>query len=182
MIILNGNQERSMSIEEVSKHLKSCDLIFSTTNKPVGRIISFFTKNPYSHVGIYAGSGDVIEARYKKGVKKTKIDSILGDEDHYKVLIIRPTLKNKQVMTILEYAHDKIGQEYDVWQIVQFFWKILRHRVGKSSMDDKRDEFICYELVSRAFLRAGVRFGPYVDSILAQDIINSEVTHEVNFP
>jgi uncharacterized protein YycO len=180
MKVINlDNKEKEISVKDFSMGLSKADIILSTSKGITGRVISFFTKSKFSHASIYAGDGKMIEANFKDGVVESDVSRL--DNDKYSVMVVRTDMWWKKKDKIVNYAYGKIGEEYDKEQIFLYFWKIIRHRLGKSSMPDDRDKFVCYELVSRTFASEGIKFGSEIDSVIPQDIINHENTTVVNF-
>ncbi len=113
-------------------------------------IITAFTRSPFYHVAIYAGDGQVIEAR-PGGVQK---NDLRGREGIY-IVLPAPEGKGKAA---LAWAQSQIGAGYDNMDILII---ILEHIFRQLHLNyTPNDRYTCGEFVATAFDQAGIRLFP----------------------
>jgi cell wall-associated NlpC family hydrolase len=82
--------------------LQKGDIILSTTNDPVSKVVKFVTDSKYSHARIYIGNQDIIEAIDPK-VRDENIIKVMED-DLYTAVYRYPGLTLMQKIKIVHYA------------------------------------------------------------------------------
>jgi hypothetical protein len=86
-------------------------LLFHGPEKWRGRLISWFTRSRFYHVGIYAGNGHVIEARIPRVVRRD-----LTDLDGCRFVVLRaPSAEAGR--RALAWAEARVGEPYDLWGV-----------------------------------------------------------------
>ncbi len=112
--------------------------------------ITMFTHSPIYHVGIYAGAGQVVEARLP-GVMR---GSLHGREKHY-VVLPAPGGKGQGA---LAWAKSQIGDGYDDMDILVIILDRIFRRLRLNYTAPNK--YTCGEFVARAYEQAGLRLFP----------------------
>ena len=143
--------------------LQAGDIIVSTTRHFVSRAIRLGTLSPVSHVMLYAGGGNVIEA-IGSGVRETTLASAI-DESILAVAYRHPQLDAAHAAAVLAYARTRIGNAYNYAGVAYQGYRILNplpaavidaigRRLGVEV--GQAGAVYCSELVLESFERAGV--------------------------
>jgi GH24 family phage-related lysozyme (muramidase)/uncharacterized protein YycO len=148
------------------------DIIVSTTNQRVSRLIRWATTSTVSHSMLYIGDGQVVEA-IGDGVTLRSLAEALNDAT-VAVAFRHPTLTATQALMVRDFAGQQLGKSYNYWGIVQQGGFQLDRRVycsGRSGADydacinwvgrinlgkGSDDSFFCSQLVIAAYQSAGV--------------------------
>lgn len=156
--------------------LQPADIIVSTTNALVSRVIRTTTASQISHAMLYAGNGNVIEA-IDEGVVLRPLTNALNDAIvavAYRKLNLPATARQP----IVQWARSHVGKPYDLggaaahgpaWLLVLVPLPLQIHAAGGMAYTRYRtatgdDRFFCSQLVVRAFESAG---HPIIDGRLA---------------
>jgi pimeloyl-ACP methyl ester carboxylesterase len=128
------------------------DILLFTRARGLNRMITWFTKSCFYHVGIYEGEGNVVEAR-PRGVVRRNLNGPDGDR-HFEVI---PAPEDKGGAA-LAWAVRQVGDGYDPFDVaVIILEKIFRQwRINYTS----HDKYSCGEYVAKAFQHAGVDLFP----------------------
>lgn len=125
-------------------------------------------------MGIYIGMGYFIDSAIWQGVRVGHV-SIL---DHYQYFHIDIT--DEQRNAVLINAESKIGQKYDIMQVVLLWWRIITDTMHKNHDDPNPDQYVCSEFVAEMYAGVGVSFGKYVDNVLPNHIANSDIVSPIS--
>lgn len=86
-------------------------LLFHEPERWRGRLISWFTRSRFYHIGIYAGGGHVVEARIPAVVRRD-----LTDLDGCRFVVLRAP-SEEAGRRALAWAEARVGEPYDLWAI-----------------------------------------------------------------
>lgn len=131
--------------------LKSGDIIGSTTGARVSQAIRYWTFSDISHIMIYVGGGQVVEA-IDEGVVKRSLDAALNDAV-VGVTYRHPGIKPEQQALIRSYLVQRSseGRGYDTAGAL---------RAGLPGRDGGRDpspvDYFCSQLLFSAYEHAGL--------------------------
>lgn len=132
------------------------DILLFYDPKGISRFITLFTRSPFYHVAVYAGSDEVIEA-IPSGVVRRNINPEGRVRRH--VVIPAPNGKGP---TALAWAQSKIGDGYDPKNLAGLlFDRVLAHLRVNVVMGDR---YTCGELVACAFEEAREPLFPDIDA------------------
>jgi uncharacterized protein YycO len=147
------HKRREVGYHPASFTAQPGDIILFFNAGGIARVITWFTKSPYYHVGLYAGGVAVVEARLD-GVKRRNLNHLRHGRDF--LVIPAP---DKIGPRALRWAELQIGDGYD---LVTLFIIVLDHlfQDWKINLKPTRDCFSCSELVLCAFHAAGVELLP----------------------
>ncbi len=132
----------------------------------LNRFIAWFTGSPFYHVALYAGQGDVIEAR-PRGVVRRNLRRREGGHD----FLVVPTSEGAG-KAALAWAEAKVGAGYDRLDIlILILERIFLHLHINYT---PRDKFACGEFVARAFEEAGE---PLFPDKAAGEVVPGDFAH-----
>lgn len=150
------DQSSSLTPEQLQtlKQARPGDLLLFNRAKKLNRLITWFTRSNYYHVGIFKGGTRVVEAR-PRGVVERDLNGPDGD----KSFVLIPAPGGEQTgRKALEWAETQVGDGYDpinvaaiVFDRVFSCWRLsygLKHR------------YSCGELVAEAYEKAGEELFP----------------------
>lgn len=136
------------------------DLVFVQGTSWIDRAIEYFTKSKWSHVAIYVGDGQCIEAQGQRTVGFQSL-SFYPSYD-----VISMNLNAEQQKRIVDFLYSQIGKPYDYVDILILFVrcvfkiKIPWHETHK---------WICSRLACDAERYAGKR-APTDDNVTPEDL------------
>jgi len=168
---------------QVREQLRTGDLIFCSGTYLFSRIIQWFTRSVWSHVGIVYRDDSlqrifVLESETAIGVRLVPLSKYLRDyhgrNKPYRGRIvigrIRPQPDPGSLKQAISFGMDELTRPYDNWEICRIAMRILFRR-GRKVRDRK---YICSELVYEAFRKAGIDFRFHRRSISPDDIWSDE--------
>jgi len=168
--------------DAIRSTLRTGDLVFCSGDYKFSKIIQYFTKSVWSHVGIvyYDVILDrmlILESEKLYGVRFAPLSKYLkdyhGKNRPYKgkitVARLEPEPTFEDISRGLRFGMDELTKPYDDWEILRIAMRILFNR-GKRVRDRK---YICSELVQACYQQAGVRFS-YRNKIISPDDIWSD--------
>ena len=126
-----------------ARHLQPGDILISTTNLRLSRVIRDYTEMPASHAFMYIGNGKVIEA--DGPVDELSLSEAL-DDDYYAAAYRVPGLTKDDQAKLVAFMRDKVGDDFD-------YYGMIRHLVKITSQAD--DKWYCSELVFAAYKSIG---------------------------
>jgi hypothetical protein len=192
-----GNGGRSIGPDA----MEPGDIIVMTGNAAVSRAIRLATDSKVSHAALYIGDGEVVEA-IGSGVVRRSLAQSLHDAN-LAVALRRPGLSAAQRQQIVDFAVAQVGRSYDVNAIFRHAkitmlpsicrampagaartlcnTEALRVRLGVGEeMND--NEFICNELVLRAYQEAGASLtGRHPELNDPQDIVEMQLDGRLHY-
>lgn len=131
-------------------------LFFKRNDSFISRIIAYFTKSEYTHVGLIVGYDEctniatIIES---DRFVDTRINVIeLNQQEH-----VVYTLDKSQDETdkIIKYAYKSVGIKYDYLQILGLFLSLLFNIEYR--FFDRSNKLICSELIDLSYYKAGIK-------------------------
>lgn len=128
--------------------MRAGDIVFIKGDSWVSRIIRWFDKGEFTHVGVAITSLDLIEAQRFARVRIHPV----GDVE---TAVPTDFLTEDERKRILSEAIDMIGTRYDYLQIFGYIIRKLFRREGSGRFNSP-SKLICSELVSRALYKAGI--------------------------
>lgn len=152
----------------------------------------FKNKVPYHVAGVYDGRGMLIESTWGSGVHEIELEHYTNDQH---MIVWAKRIKHGIVADdqrrLHEWFYNQIGKKYDKSQIIGIFWRsflrvippvyrFLKKR--KQAGLDQRYEFICSELVFRAYKEVlGINLYPRASAsnVTPYDLDRSELLENV---
>lgn len=124
------------------------DVIFVRGHNLISKIITFFDKGRFSHVGIAMSDNTILEIDVDK---RANINPLRYDD--YEIVSLNLTEEQKEKLKTV--AKQYIGYEYDYSQLLYY---VLRRffKLHKSGWLNTPNEFICSELVYKVLVDIGV--------------------------
>ena len=128
------------------------DILLFYNATGLNRAITWFLRSKYYHCAIYAGDGNVIEAR-PRGVVRRNLQSREGGHD----FVVAPAPEGRGEAA-LAWGESKVGADYDrIDVVVIVLERVFRHLHLNYTSHDK---FSCGEFVACAFENAGANLFP----------------------
>ncbi|AEW47204.1 hypothetical protein BCP78_0197 [Bacillus phage BCP78] len=149
--------------------LQAADVIFYRPTGFIGRVISYFTKSPYSHVALAINANTIIEA---DRFTKTRIVPIEYDKNITHIYRLE-NLTQEEREKIVELATSLEGTDYDYAQILEMFVRIV-FRIKRTLFNNQK-KLTCSEVVDRSFYLAGVK---RKDTEFLYDVTPEELIHK----
>lgn len=149
--------------------LQAADVIFYRPTGFIGRVISYFTKSPYSHVALAIDANTIIEA---DRFTKTRIVPIEYDKNITHIYRLE-NLTQEEREKIVELATSLEGTDYDYAQILEMFVRIV-FRIKRTIFNNQK-KLTCSEVVDRSFYLAGVK---RKDMEFLYDVTPEELIHK----
>lgn len=166
MISSANSQVRTLKLASVSDKIRTGDVLLFRGTGLISRVIQFWTRSVYSHVGIILWVSippvsrlSVIEATWPWGIRIYPLDYYLEQCQRRKVLVDWYVLKNSvDNQKFVGYLLEQWGKHYaSIWQFIwSFGWlsSLVRRRSGKGA-DTSSSRYFCSELCSAALRHAG---------------------------
>jgi hypothetical protein len=146
---------RKVRVPDTRKLLKDAkpgDILLFQRARGLNRLITWFSRSRFYHVGIYADGTFVVEAR-PSGVVRRDL-SLSGSESHFRVI---PAPQNKGEEA-LQWAQTQIGDSYAPLSVLALVCdRIFRNWNLNITQPD---QYSCGEFVAMAFEESGVRLFP----------------------
>ncbi len=142
------------------------DCILVDCESIVGDGIEWLENGKISHVAIYEGHGNIIEAR-ETGVRRSTIEKY--ERKKYQWMVRRINgITNEQRKKIVDIAVSYIGEPYDFFQFITLGIFLLLKKIFRISEywiigQSKKDLMICSELFAKGCLGAGIDLFPGID-------------------
>lgn len=163
--------------------LQTGDLVFCSGNYQFSKIIQYFTKSVWSHVGVIykdenLGRMLILESEVGIGVRLCPMSKYLkdyhGKNKPYKGFVViarvQPTVDQSRVKKIISYGLDELTKPYDNWEIIRIMIRIM-FKITRRTKDRK---YICSELIDECYKQAGVKFQLMDEFVSPDDIWNDE--------
>ncbi len=176
--------------EKLEKILRPGDILYTRpkkidklTHKAFYAIESRVQGSPYTHVGLYAGDGKVIDAgSWRKGqndasmaVHKVPLRQFT-DRYSFKVLRVDTTPKKRQ--QAVEYAEKQVGKSFNLKGMLG----LLRPFKGEAQSRDRKDaaeSFFCSELVANSYHDVNIAKDSHLHHVWPGDIAKSPLTKTI---
>lgn len=128
------------------------DILLFYNARGLARLITWFTRSPFYHVGICDGDGCVVEAR-PRGVVRRDLNAV-GEHDYLVIEAPRDAAPRA-----LEWAREQLGDGYDVPGVLVLILERLFVNLHLN-IKPTHDRFSCGEFVTCAFEAAEVQLLP----------------------
>lgn len=176
--------------EQIKRLLKPGDILYTrpahidkTLHKAFYEVGSRIQGSPYTHVGLYAGDGHVIDAgAWRKGngesaeVHKIPIDRFL---DRYKFKVLRVNTSAGQKAEAVDYAKDQVGKKFNFKGMLRLVLPFQGEVKGERAQKDAAESFFCSELVANAYENVGFAKKKHLHHVMPKDIYKSPKTKTV---
>lgn len=151
--------------------LKPCDIILTTTKKPLSGVIRAFTQSDVSHAMISVEKFSVIDST-AVGVHAQNLQRIfLPDKCSVYSLRLKKGLDDSKKNLIVNYVRSKIGTEYSKKEA------ILTAFGGKADWSQKQ---FCSRLVAQAFSLAGIKLVEDPNYCSPSELKESRLLYEIH--
>jgi len=152
---LHPNPRRDTVLRELRclRPLPGDILLFYHPERLRSALICLLTRSPFYHVGIYAGSGDVIEARLPCVIRR----NLYGKEDGFRFVVLRAPSR-RAARAALDWAEKRIGARYDLISVV--LWALGRLFGLPSLCRCRPNCYVCGNFVVSAYRAAGLDWFP----------------------
>lgn len=131
-------------------------LFFKKSNTFISNLIARITRSEYTHVGLISsydemtGVATIIESNR---FIKTKISRIQLDDTH--LIFSISGISESQRNLVVKYAYNRIGSEYDYFQILGLFLSLVLKGERKPIFNSS-NKIICSELIDMSFYESGI--------------------------
>lgn len=175
--------------EQLEKFLKPGDILYtkprkidSTFHKAFYAVESRFQGSPYTHVGLYVGDGQIVDAgAWRKGNSESmKVHKVplkkFTDRYQFKVLRVDTTPKVKQ--EAVSYAQKQVGKDFNIKGMLRL---VLPFK-GQAENRDRKDaaeNFFCSELVANSYHDVNIAKERHLHHVMPGDIAKSPLTKTV---
>lgn len=130
------------------------DIVFFKSKTTVGKVVSFFTDSPYSHVALVVGENEIIEAdRFIK--VRTRV---LTDDEIVYVKEIGKHLSSEQKEELVAASKFYLNRGYDYKMVWNWFLR-LAFNVDLKFVDNA-NTLLCSELIDRSFMAIDIDLVP----------------------
>jgi uncharacterized protein YycO len=177
--------------EELRKILKPGDILYTQPRKIdklhhrlFYAVESRFQGSPYTHVGLYAGDGRIIDAgAWRKGrdesmeVHEVPLKTFT---DRYKFKVLRVNASPEQRRDAVAYAKEQVGKPFNLKGMMRLVLP-MKGKAESSERDrkDAAESFFCSELVANAYHDVGIAKERHLHHIMPGDIHRSTKTKTV---
>lgn len=175
--------------EKLEKLLKPGDILYTKPrkidkllHKAFYAIESRFQGSPYTHVGLYVGDGQIVDAgAWRKGNSDTmKVHKVPLKKftDRYQFKVLRVDTSKGQKDEAVDYAKDQVGKDFNMKGMLRL---ILPFK-GETNNRDRKDaaeNFFCSELVANAYHDTNIAKDRHLHHIMPGDIARSSLTKTV---
>lgn len=176
--------------EHIKRLLKPGDILFTKPrdieklrHKAFYAIESRVQGSPYTHVGIYAGEGRVIDAGAwtKRNETSTAVHNIPIDTfmDRYRFKVLRVKATPSQKREAVQYAQDQIGKDFNMTGMLKLVLPFKGRSSGERKRKEKAENFFCSELVANAYSNVGLAKDKKLEHVMPGDIHRSSKTKTI---
>lgn len=163
---------RKKYVVDISK-LKKGDILLTTTNHLISRVIRLYTSSQISHAMIYVDFSSIIHAT-GIGVNADNTQRLLFDCPNHVMVYRHKHADQTQLEKVIQILRSKIGQPYSAL-------KAIIYSTIKNVNIEKDEKTFCSMLLAQAFMNADAKI---VDDIKCtpEDIRKSRALLEVTSP
>jgi hypothetical protein len=129
-------------------------LLFHHPERLRSHLITLFTRSPYYHVALYAGRGDVIEARIPRVVRR----NLFTQKDGFRFVVLRAPSRASG-RRALAWAERRLGAPYDLRSVSLWVLGRILH-LPTLCRKCSESQFVCGNFVVQAFAAAGINLFP----------------------
>jgi len=161
----------------ITNKLQKGDIILiSTSENFISWLIQRFTKSIWSHIGIYIGEGQWVEATMSK-VKISSIYNLVNQYNYRKLRILRlkkeldPDIQN----IIINESKKCIGLRCNILGNLKLVLSIIFGKTYFIKHLQSRKQFYCNKFIGEVFSKIGIKFKKKKEyHITIEDIIKSK--------
>lgn len=176
--------------DHIRRVLKPGDVLFTKPrdieklhHKAFYAIESRIQGSPYTHVGIYAGDGRVIDAGAwtKRRETSTAVHEVPLDTftDRYRFKVLRVNATPSQKREAVQFAKDQVGKDFNMAGMLRLVLPFKGKASGERARKEKAQEFFCSELVANAYSGVGLAKNKKLEHVMPGDIHRSPKTRTV---
>lgn len=133
------------------------DVIFFKKNDSfISRIIAYFTKSEYTHVGLivaYDELSNIATIIESDRFVDTRINIIELDQQKHEIYTVDKS--QDETDRVLEYAYKSVGIKYDYLQILGLLISLVFGTEYR--FFDRKNKLICSELIDLSYYKAGIK-------------------------
>lgn len=130
------------------------DIICTHTGGLVPWLIRRLSRSEWSHVALYIGGGEMVEA-LGAGVVRRSVQAYEGRRRSRYCMAWRPDCPEEVKARACQNAVEAIGYKYDYSAIWGIWLAIWQYRINRPNKKQESSRFFCSELVAVAFHQAG---------------------------
>ncbi len=146
--------------------IKTGDLFFCSGDYFFSRAIQYFSKSPFSHVGVIYKEENLhrilfLESELLYGVRMAPLSKYMRDNNGrhrpYKGTVLIAAVQGmdpEKVKQVISFGMDELTRPYNNWEIL----RILTRIIFKKGRRTRSRRYICSEYVQRCFAMAGKEF------------------------
>lgn len=179
-------------VDALKRELKPGDILYTKPRKIEGLGYKAFYAiekriqgSPYTHVGLYVGDGQVVDAgawKSPKGESSASVNLIplqrMADRYNFKVLRVKAPPKVRQEAA--DYARQQVGKDFNLKGMLRLALPFKGRPEAKERLRrDLAESFFCSELVSGAYSDVGIAKAKHLHHVWPGDIHRSPLTKTV---
>lgn len=177
--------------EKLERLLRPGDILYTRpkkidklTHKAFYAIESRIQGSPYTHVGLYVGDGQVIDAgSWRKGnsdnsmaVHKVPLSKFT---DRYSFKILRVNASPKVKQDAVAYAKKQVGKDFNFKGMLRLILPFKGSAEGERDRKDAAESFFCSELVANSYNGVNLAKEHHLKHVMPKDIYKSPLTKTV---
>lgn len=176
-------------LKDVVKKMKAGDILNTKPREVKGvvqRILRagltrFQEGNPYTHVGLYAGEGKVIDSGFwkqRKGVVEIPIDEYAK---RYSFRVLRPDATGAEKKDAVDYAKRQVGKGFNLKGMLRLALPTPEKDPGRNKRirQEAEDALFCSQLIANAYPTVPFAKKKDVHHVRPVDIQRSTLTRTV---
>jgi len=146
--------------EEVRPQIKNGDVIMYEGKSMVPKLVSWFTRSPYSHAGIAVWWNErlmVMEATMRGVMVMPLSRSILRHKGKAEWFISKQEISDEDRLRMVIFAQEELGKSFARWKAVLFGLKILLNRnLSKKDQLRMENKLFCSQYVAQIYNSIGL--------------------------
>ena len=146
--------------EEVRLQIKNGDVIMYEGKSMVPKLVSWFTRSPYSHAGIAVWWNErlmVMEATMRGVMVMPLSRSILRHKGKVEWFISKQEISDEDRFRMVIFAQEEFGKSFARWKAVLFGLKILLNRnLSKKDQLRMENKLFCSQYVAQIYNSIGL--------------------------
>jgi hypothetical protein len=146
--------------EEVRPQIKNGDVIMYEGKSMVPKLVSWFTRSPYSHAGIAVWWNErlmVMEATMRGVMVMPLSRSILRHKGKVEWFTSKQEISDEDRLRMVIFAQEELGKSFARWKAVLFGLKILLNRnLSKKDQLRMENKLFCSQYVAQIYNSIGL--------------------------
>lgn len=175
--------------KDLDKILKPGDILYTKPreiknipSKIFYNVEKIFQGSPYTHVGLYIGDGQIVDAGIWKnrGKSSTEVHKIplKNFAERYKFKVLRVNASKKEREEAVEYAKNQVGKSFNISGMLRLALP-FRSKREKEKIRKEQAEFFCSELIANAYNHVGLAKKYDTKHVKPKDIYTSTKTKTI---